>query len=420
MPYRNLTLQILDYKIENRRAMTNETSSPALSQAIAVSRVIAEHITRAASGAFVRLGIALLLLVSLASSAAGQVPQPLQGTSKARPAGTQFDIGSYPVFEFHSGFWINLHHALYEQARIREQRPTARPEKPSASADAEKKTSGEASGELPTTEEKAWNEAVEYYATSLARRDLLFDGDMVDIKNRLADLETCADLSGKSEYRCAAGLRPELIAALERAAPVYRARWWNEHDRTNRAWIAATEPLVREFGAKLAEQLATVYRAEWPSGKIRVDVCHYAGLVGGYTSLDPLHVTISGADERNQGTAALEVLFHEASHELAGAVRDTLVREYRQREKPIPRELWHAILFYTIGELVKRAVSGKVSAAGNKSSDATDRYGLTTRGWQSFQGVLERYWKPYMDAVTHGRARPEEFDRALAQVVATL
>jgi hypothetical protein len=355
----------------------------------------------------------LLLLAFLAGSAAGQVPKPMQGTNKAQKAGEQAGIGNYPVFEFHSGFWINLHHALYEQARVREQRPTARPEKPSASSSGEeKKPSGETTGGSPVAEEKAWSESVEYYAAALARRDLVFDGEMVDIKNRLADLETCGDLSGKNEYRCAAGLQPELIAALERAAPWYRAQWWSQHDQSNRAWIAATEPLAREFGAKLAEQLATVYHAEWPGGIIRVDVCQYAGLTGGYTSLEPLHITISAGDERNQGTAGLEELFYEASHGLAGGVRDALVREYRLREKPIPRDLWNAILFYTTREFVKRDVVGKASSA--------ERFGLVSRGWQNFQGVLERHWKPYLDALLRGRAGPDDFDRALAQVVTSL
>ncbi|MCL4522406.1 MAG: hypothetical protein M1453_10020 [Acidobacteria bacterium] len=362
----------------------------------------------------------MILLAALAGGAAGQVPTPLQGTNKPKKAAEQLEISSYPVFEFHSGFWINLHHALYERARVREQRPTARPDRPNATGSAEKNASSEATSGSPAAEERAWNEAVEFYATSMARRDLLLDGEMVDIKNRLADLETCADLSGKSEYRCASGLRPELISALERAAAWYRARQWSEHDRSNRAWIAATEPLVREFGAKLAEQMANVYRAEWPSGKIRVDVCQYAGLVGGYTSLDPLHVTISAADERNQGAAGLEELFHEASHGLATGVRDALVKEFRSWEKPIPRDLWNAILFYTTAEIVKREVAGKVSAAAQKRSETADRYGLATRGWQNFQTVLERHWKPYLDALLRGRAGPDDYERALAQVAASL
>lgn len=358
-----------------------------------------------------RASCALALLLLLPHIAAGQVPQPMQGLNRPRPVNQKYDAASYPVFEFHSGFWINLHHALYEEARIRAQRPTARP---LASATVAKKMDGETSADL-----QAWQESVDFYATSLARRDLLFDGEMVDINNKLAEVETCRELSGKTEYRCAAGLQPDFAAALERAAPVYRAQWWSEHDRVNRAWIAATEPLVREYGAKLAEELANVYHAEWPGGKIRVDVCHYAGLFGGYTSLDPMHITISGADERNQGIAALGELFHEASHGLAGGVRDALMREYRQREKPIPRDLWDAILFYTTGEFVKRALATKESA-GNNPAVRDGRSTLTSRGWQSFQPVIERHWKPYLDAVMRGKAGPEDFDRALAQVVATL
>jgi len=42
-----------------------------------------------------------------------------------------------------------------------------------------------------------------------------------------------------------------------------------------------------------------------------------ANNTGAYTTLDPLRVTIASTDARNQGSAALEVLFHEASHGIA-------------------------------------------------------------------------------------------------------
>ena len=46
-----------------------------------------------------------------------QVPEAGSGSSisiqnRVAPAGT------LPAFEFHSGFWVNLHHFLYLQARI--------------------------------------------------------------------------------------------------------------------------------------------------------------------------------------------------------------------------------------------------------------------------------------------------------------
>jgi len=60
-----------------------------------------------------------------------------------------------------------------------------------------------------------------------------------------------------------------------------------------------------------------------------------------------LRVTIASLDSRNQGAAALEVLFHEGSHGIAEPVQAAIIRECRQRDKAIPRDLWHALVFYT-------------------------------------------------------------------------
>jgi len=340
-----------------------------------------------------------------------------------------------PVFEFHSSFWMNLHHFLYQQARLRQlalspSRGSAAPvegatiqphstlETAGQSTDREPKAwaGGPESGALTPEEQKAWNAALDHYAGDLAGRDLLFNGDMVNIKNRLAELETCTELSGRVAPRCASGLRKELVAVLERAAPVYRARWWPAHDRSNRSWIASVGPMVRQLGGELAQQLSETYHEEWPAGQLRVDVVLYGGPFGAYTTLDPVRLTISSSDPRNQDSAALEVLFHEASHALAGAVRDAIVRECRMRGKPIPRDLWHALLFYTTGEMVKRALvaSGNPAARGPGSyTPYAYRYGLYARGWSAYQRVLERYWQPYLDGKV-------EFATAVARLVSAL
>ena len=329
---------------------------------------------------------------------AAQTPRPVQGSSVAEPAEANAK-NALPIFEFHSNFWVSLHHFLYRQARLREQLRTNRSARIEGNA-----ASLETNSIQPTTlspeEQKAWTAALDYYARELAGRDLLFDGDMVLINNRLAELEACPDLSGQSSSACASGLRPQMVAALDGAAATYRAHWWAEHDGANRAWIAAVAPLVRRLGGPLAKQLATLYESNWPAGPIRVDVAAYAGPFGGYTSLDPLHITISSTDERNQGPAALEVLFHEASHALAGAVRDAIARECRAQSKPIPRDLWHALLFYTTGEVIQRALQ----AQGLSAPTSSERYlpyayrnGLFARDWQGYQHLLERYWQPDLD-----------------------
>ncbi len=342
-----------------------------------------------------------LLAAALVGPAHAQVPQPGQGSS--RPDTKRGPVTA-PVFEFHSGFWINLHHFLYQQARIRDERPVRTGAPAHEAADDEPVfTPATETVSLSAEETRAWNSALDYYSSALARRDLLFDSGMVLIKNRLAELRDAPDMS-------LSGLRQEMNAALEAAAPVYRRHWWPAHDRANRAWAAALAPRLERLGAQLATRLAKVYQSDWPVAPVTVDVAGYAGRYGGYTTLDPLHVTVSSLDPRNQDLAALEILFHEASHGLARTVGDAIARECRQRNKPIPRDLWHAVLFYTTGEMVRRAL---IAEQIKDYMPYAYRHGLYARGWQNFQSLLERHWQPYLD----GRI---DFDRAMARMASAL
>jgi hypothetical protein len=339
------------------------------------------------------------------------------------------------VFELHSGFWTNLHHRLYEEAR--------RQRAPEAAGNAKKNKGSEptlqvapgARVALTGLEQRAWDEAVSYYALNYADKDLLFNTELVLLKNQLGDFETCDELSGAKKKSCDAGLPAKLTQVLERAAPVYRTYHWPADDRANRAWIKRAAPLVREQGVGLSHRLADIYQTRWPTEKIRVDVTAVANASGAYTTLDPLRVTIASTDPRNQGTAALEVLFHEASHGIATPVEQAIARECRQRDKPIPRDLWHALIFYTTGEVIKplgstdvddsSSGSGSSGTARSDSPSATDhpqsaeympyaqRQGLYQRGWEGYLQVLTRYWQPYLD----GRVT---FDDAIAHMVSAL
>src|SRR5260370_15669856 len=157
-----------------------------------------------------------------------------------------------------------------------------------------------------------------------------------------------------------------------------------------------------------------------------MDVSAVANAAGAYTTLDPLRVTIASTDPRNQGPAALEVLFHEASHGIATPVEQTIARECRQRDKPIPRDLWHALIFYTTGEVIKPLMDtqGEASedfaapngakpggASSNRTLNASDdnspytafapnaiRASLHQRGWQHYVEILTRDWQPYLES----------------------
>lgn len=337
----------------------------------------------------------------------------LFGAPSRAAAQTQSDsgFGSLPVFELHSGFWINMHHMLYQQARARAASASAAHDKTSPRPAL--KVSPDASNRLSPAEQKAWDAAVAYYAANFGQTDPLFNNEAILLKNQLGDFEGCGELSGQKRKICDAGLPPDLTKILEAAAPVYRVHWWPEHDRANRRWIAVVAPIVREQGVGLSHRLADIYQTPWPAAKIRVDVCAYANSSGAYTTLDPLRVIISSTDPRNQGSESLEVLFHEASHGIAEIVQNAILRECRQREKPIPRDLWHALIFYTTGEVIRPIMASEQKEAG----DAGDTYepyavrqGLYKRGWESYLQLLTRYWQPYLD----GKA---SFEDAIAHMI---
>jgi len=299
-----------------------------------------------------------------------------------------------PVFEFHSGFWVNLHHFLYLQGRILRARAEAGASE--AQMPAEYKSPASTEG-LTAEQKRAWDAAVQTYANSWSSRDLLLNNQMVLINDRLAELEDCADLSGRIALECTSGIVPELVKALDAAAPIYRQHWWAEQDRINRAWIAATTPLVRSMGANLTGELAEIYQSKWPA-RIHVDVVYYAGPQGAYTSLAPVHLTIATSDSRNQNMSGFETLFYEASHTLAGGVVEAIERECRRLQKPIPRDLWHALLLYTAGERIGRtASSARERNPATKSAPAENVKRLDDRGWGDYELPLEQYWQPYLN-----------------------
>lgn len=328
----------------------------------------------------------------------------LQCPSWAR-AGQSVATLASPVFEFHSGFWVNLHHFLYLQGRLER----ARADGVSGDAKIAAPYDSPASVDGMTAEERrAWQAAVQTYADSWSSRDLLLSNQMVLINDRLAELEDCPELAGRSAAECTSGIVPELVTALDEAAPIYRQRWWPEQDRMNRAWIAAQVPPLRSMGEEMAGRLADIYQSRWPA-RIYVDVVGFAGGEGAYTSIMPPHLMISSQDRRNAGTAGFEVLFYEASHVIAGGIEYTIGQECRRLEKPIPRNLWNAVLLFTASEVVRRNWPDAASAEA-KSSSTT---GVINRGWADYVPLLEEDWQAYLN----GRV---DMDAAILHIVRSI
>lgn len=341
------------------------------------------------------------------------------GCTAARPQGNFNYAPPLPVFELHSGFWINLHHTLYHDAKVRT--ANSPPDSNAKAAGPRPKTMPDSRPALTAAEQRIWDDAVAYYAANYAAKDLLFSTELMQLKDQLGDFEDCDELSGRKRKFCDAGLPAKLTQVLEAAAPVYRTHLWPTHDQANRRWIMQVAPLVREHGVGLSERLADIYQTRWPRQKIRVDLCGYANWTGAYTTADPLRVTISSLDSRNQGAAALEVLFHEGSHGIAETVQAAIIRECRQRDKAIPRDLWQALVFYTTGEVLRPALGPSGTSAGSSDGDVPGggytpralREGLSQRGWNEYFRLLQQFWQPYLDGTA-------SFDDAIARLVSAL
>ena len=140
----------------------------------------------------------------------------------------------------------------------------------------------------------------------------------------------------------------------------------------------------------VATELSRVYQSPWPRDAVRVDVVNYANWAGAFTTLHPTRITISSIDVRNQNNAGLEILFHEASHGIIYKLRNALDTEYKKQGVRLPRrDLWHALLFYTTGEAVRRVIPNYVPYA--------EANGLWKSSWSMYIGPLKRDWQPYLD-----------------------
>jgi hypothetical protein len=143
------------------------------------------------------------------------------------------------LFEFHSGFWANLHHFLYVQARARMKTPDSR-----RRAVASVSTDLASISTMSSEDRRKWEAALDYYEQNLATMDIIFDGRLTAVTNLLAKQESLSSLPS-------AEIDSTLKQRLESAADVYRARWWPQHDRSNRDWVKMIDSLLIKYGSAI-------------------------------------------------------------------------------------------------------------------------------------------------------------------------
>jgi hypothetical protein len=294
-------------------------------------------------------------------------------------------------FVVYSAFWPNLHHVLYSEAW--RQRTNAGQ---SLAALLPEPLGTE---RLSPAEQRAWAAAIAYYDRELADQTLLFD--LFSVRRALL-----AAGGALPEF----GLAPEHRRVLAAAAPVYEKHWWQAHDRANREWAAALLPRVADLSPAVVDRLRALYGTPWFDERVRVDVVRVSSYQGAYTDLDPepAHITVSSSDPNEQGWAAVEILFHEASHALIQPISAALQMELRARGKR-SNDLWHVVLFYVTGEVVRETLASR----GVDYEPYLYRTGLFDRAWPRLKGPVEHHWPAYVK----GDAR---LDDVVAKTVADL
>lgn len=279
-------------------------------------------------------------------------------------AGTTVQADSRWIF--HNSFWMSLHQTLIDDAS----RSTPR-DLSSWTAD----------------ERTAWNESVAEYRTAGGKGDITFSKPMT------ATTEAIASIADDAREAPAA----PLAKALQRAAAAYDAHGWASDEKVNRFFIAYASALVREEGETLVRRHEAVYHATWPK-RILVYVTPSAGPFGAYTFSGGLGTitTMASREEGYQGFRALEMLLHESSHAIVypnrGPVADAIDRTVKAHGVTPPRNLWHAILFATSGELTRQLLNDR--GVTNFVPSSTDMF---ARVWPSFRDPIAKYWVPYLN-----------------------
>ena len=285
-------------------------------------------------------------------------------------------------FAFHSEAGISLHHFLFRWATLDAPPGTGVPgfpEIPLWESDRAHLS------QLTEAERKSWTEALDFYGDRLVGRSLLFDDDLVAIRDAL---------TGKGSREDVAEADRGVFEHLDRCLPIYRRHWWERHDHGNREWVAALAPLLVRHEREIASRIAAAYEADWPSPPNRVDVVPYSNRTSAYTTAEP-HSAISSADPALRLPWSFEILFHEHSHSnaLEQPLKATVQGAFGGHGLRPPRNLWHVLLFATAGEAVRsvRVAAGEADYTPYAQENRVfTRNEIDRRAWES---IRER-WIP--------------------------
>jgi hypothetical protein len=316
----------------------------------------------------IKTALSVLVLTSLGLSAEAIPPNE----NSAIPTAAVHSC-SDAVFKFQVNFWVNLHLFLRAEARRRD-----------LNSQAQMTTSS-----LRDDERATWQASLDGY-DGLAKQSLL-DDRLVQLGNALAGTADATVLQSDS-------IDPSIVAALNKAAPIYRRHLWREHRDADERWIDAHCSDIMHFDRGAKALIATVFALKPPPEPILVDIARETGPTLAYTTGGPDGVaghTVLAPQANSVPDVALGTIFHEISHTMDSQIVGLVDREAaRQRIKARP-DLWHAITLYTTSEVTRRVLAREGRSTARLEEDLTKLF--ERNRWQTLLVALRQDWQPYLN-----------------------
>lgn len=333
-----------------------------------------------------RQWIVLILVLTALGCSSGQPPQSLSPVADAAalPSAAKVELGDSGHFRFVADDATSLAHFLYEWALYEKK-------------NAEKRFSArEELAKLTDGERAAWERALAHFSAVVISRELGFDQGLAELRFTFAGLIPAP----------AAANDQATVAEVEALLPSYRRLFWPSHLAAARRWVAAyfALPRIEEREDHLARRIAEAFAGSWPEGRTRVDLAPYGSWSGAYTVVfegRPVSL-ISSLDPNYQGEAALEMVFHERTHnwDTFGAFDRALREEFERHRRTLPRGFGHAIHFFTVGELA-RSEAAQIGIGYTPYAEAQKLY----KGeWAKFHQAMARHWAPVLAGATERQA----------------
>ncbi len=298
---------------------------------------------------------------------------------------SQFEETVY--FRFHSNYWINLHHYLYQQASGNQLRKMQ--EDGETFLDIGEKGAIE---KLSKEEREILDEGIQFYKDSINQYSLF---KLSKLRTQLQGLE-----KGEARLRSGIDLVPDSVfspsyaAVLNQTSDSYIKSLWPLHSAQNEKILGMHLAMIKELEPELIKQLEGLAGAEWPDQKVRTDLTAYANWAGAYTPTQPqMNIFISTLDPGAPTSIFIETVFHEGTHLLftrESEFRSLIYFKSKELETEFPRDLWHASQFYLCG----RAVQDALKARGIDHELFMDvKNVFSSFNTQEFRAVLEEYYQ---------------------------